>query len=162
MPLELACSHRQSQSACTVRASWLAPNQLGGGSTRVPPLSYALLQAAEAESRCAPPSRKGGCRITHWTGTAQATSLPDKDAAHCNKRLILFSLDFPARQGCRRPRSSRIPYPKRHGGIVRRTRTLDLAPPKQKKRNSHPRGGRLATERQRSPEDGKIYARCMV
>ena len=52
----------------------------------------------------------------HWTGTAQATSLPDKDAAHCNKRLILFSLDFPARQGCRRPRSSRIPYPKRHGG----------------------------------------------
>ena len=72
----------------------------------------------------------------HWTGTAQATSLPDKDAAHCNKRLILFSLDFPARQGRRRPRSSRIPYPKRHGGIVRRTRTLDLAPPKQRKRNS--------------------------
>lgn len=43
---------------------------------------------------------------------------------------------FPARQGCRRPRSSGVPYPKWHGGIVRRTRTLDLAPPKQWKRNS--------------------------
>lgn len=79
----------------------------------------------------------------HWTGTAQATSPLDKDAADQEVR------------GFRIPNDT--------GGIVRRARTLDLAPPKQWKRNSPSfRGGHLATERQRSPEDGKIYARCMV
>ena len=70
-----------------------------------------------------------------WAGTTRAASPLDKDAAHCNKRLILFSLDFPARQGCRRPRSSRIPYPKRHERLPYQTRMLGLAPPKLKRRS---------------------------
>lgn len=70
--------------------------------------------------------------------------------------------DFPARQGCRRPSSSGIPYPKRHERLPYQTRMLGLAPPKRKRRNPILRGRRLATERPKLSEDGKIRAPCMI
>lgn len=81
MPLELACSHRQSQSACTVRANRLAPNQLKGDPYGSPFLMPCLKPPKRGRQMRAIRQERQMLGNPHWTGTAQATSPLDKDAA---------------------------------------------------------------------------------